>query len=189
MTTTDWKWKIIEAIERIKSRYNFIGHKTGVPFLAIVYPPEVERAFEKEWHIQIEALSPEIEGRFVNIVQITQNVISELGIDTVVGALSDFDNSENAKTDLGRMWIEEVKTSVRLEASRHSEGKPVIIIEGITALFPAAGPFMLMQSLWNDEQAELDCPVIVPIPGTVTGSRNYRFLGRFDELMYRGDLL
>lgn len=184
----DWNWKIGEAIERIKTRYDFIGRKTGVPFLAIVYPPEVDRAFLREWHIQIEALAPAIEGKFVNIVDITQYVITDLGIDTVATVLSDPDNSENAKTDLGRMWIEEVKNAVR-EAGSSSGGRTVITVEGITALFPAAGPFMLMQSLWNDEQASLDCPIIVPIPGTITGPRNYRFLGRFDELMYRGDLL
>ena len=142
----------------------------------------------REWHIQIEALAPTIEGKFVNIVDITQHVITDLGIDTVATVLSDPDNSENAKTDMGRMWIEEVKTAVR-EAGSSSGGRPVITVEGITALFPAAGPFMLMQSLWNDEQASLDCPIIVPIPGIITGPRNYRFLGRFDELMYRGDLL
>ncbi len=160
-----------------------------MPFLAIVYPPEVDRAFQKELQIQIEALAPGIEGRFVDIVEITQNVISDLGIETIITELSDPNNSENAKTDLGRMWIEEIKSAVRNASSVSSEGKPVIIIDGITALFPAAGPFMLMQSLWNDEQAKLNCPIIVPIPGMVTGPRNYRFLNRIDELMYRGDLL
>ena len=184
----DWNWKIGEAIERIKTRYNFIGRKTGVPFLAIVYPPEVDRAFLREWHIQTDALAPAISGKFVNIVEITQNVITDLGIDSVATVLSDPDNSENAKADLGRMWIEEVKAAVR-ELDSFSGARPVITIEGITALFPAAGPFMLMQSLWNDERASLDCPIIVPIPGTITGPRNYRFLGRIDELMYRGDLL
>ena len=33
MMQDDWKWKIVEAITRIQTRYDFIGRKTGVPFL------------------------------------------------------------------------------------------------------------------------------------------------------------
>ena len=39
----DWEWKLREAVERLRTRYEHIGRKTGAPFLAIVYPPEVER--------------------------------------------------------------------------------------------------------------------------------------------------
>ena len=38
-----------EAIERIRSRYEHIGRKTGAPFLAVVYPAELETAVLKEW--------------------------------------------------------------------------------------------------------------------------------------------
>jgi hypothetical protein len=62
-------------------------------------------------------LAPGIEGRFVDIVEITQNVISDLGIETIITELSDPNNSENAKTDLGRMWIEEIKSAVRNASS------------------------------------------------------------------------
>ena len=34
----DIAWKIKEAVARIKERYHFIGHQTGAPFLAIVFP-------------------------------------------------------------------------------------------------------------------------------------------------------
>ena len=39
MSKVDWEWKIREAVERIKTRYDHIGRKTGAPFLALVYPP------------------------------------------------------------------------------------------------------------------------------------------------------
>ena len=59
----DWRRKISEAIERIRSRYEFIGRKTGAPFLAVVYPAEVETAFLKEWRTQCATLQPEIDVR------------------------------------------------------------------------------------------------------------------------------
>ena len=52
MSSQDWQWKIGEAVERVRTRYEFIGRKTGAPFLAVVYPPEAETAFLKEWHAQ-----------------------------------------------------------------------------------------------------------------------------------------
>ena len=48
MSSQDWRWKIGEAIERVRTRYEFIGRKTGAPFLALVYPPVAEAAFLKE---------------------------------------------------------------------------------------------------------------------------------------------
>ena len=46
----DWRRKIAEAAERVRTRYGHIGRKTGAPFLAVVYPPEVESAALREWH-------------------------------------------------------------------------------------------------------------------------------------------
>lgn len=42
-TSDDWRWKIDEAIEIIRLRYDHVGSKTGAPFLAIVYEPQAER--------------------------------------------------------------------------------------------------------------------------------------------------
>ena len=58
MSSHDWRWKIGEAIERIRTRYDYIGRKTGAPFLALVYPPEAEPAVLKEWHTQDQCPSP-----------------------------------------------------------------------------------------------------------------------------------
>ena len=41
---SDWQWKLREAVDTIKARYDQIGRKTGAPFLAVVYPPEAEAA-------------------------------------------------------------------------------------------------------------------------------------------------
>ena len=56
MSSHDWRWKIGEAIERLRSRYEFVGRKTGAPFLAVVYPPELELAVLKEWRTQCATL-------------------------------------------------------------------------------------------------------------------------------------
>ena len=47
----DWQWKLREAVDTIRARYDQIGRKTGAPFLAIVYPPEAEAAVLKEWRV------------------------------------------------------------------------------------------------------------------------------------------
>jgi hypothetical protein len=46
-----------------------------------------------------------------------------------------------------------------------------------------------MQRLWDSQQSNLDGPVIVLIPGFLAGMRTYNFVGKYEELMYRGDLL
>ena len=46
-----------------------------------------------------------------------------------------------------------------------------------------------MQQLWDSAQSALLGPVVVLIPGTLTGPRTYAFLDAKSEFMYRGDLL
>ena len=74
MSSHDWRWKIGEAIERIRTRYDYIGRKTGAPFLAVLYPPEAELAVLKEWHTQTNALRPEFDVRTIDALDITQKV-------------------------------------------------------------------------------------------------------------------
>ncbi|MGD9938154.1 MAG: hypothetical protein AB7S61_11875 [Methanoregulaceae archaeon] len=188
--TGDWKRTIHEAIATIDTRYGAIGSTTGVPFLAIVYPPAVERGFWNELRFQLEALRPRIDARYLDLLSLTTRTIDELGLDTVIGSLEDPFTAVDARADLGRLWLDHAREEVRkLTTQTDRPGRPVIVIESIAALYPAAGPFMLMQTLWNDEEARLEAPVLVPIPGTREGPRSYRFLDRDVELMYRGDLL
>ena len=89
MSSRDWRWKIGEAIERIRTRYDYIGRKTGAPFLALVYPPDVEVAVLKEWHTQTNALRPEFDVRTIDTLEVTQKVLSDIGADNVVTSLDD----------------------------------------------------------------------------------------------------
>ena len=79
MSSHDWRWKIGEAIERIRTRYDYIGRKTGAPFLALVYPPEAELAVLKEWQTQTSALRPEFDVRTIDTLEITQQVLCAIG--------------------------------------------------------------------------------------------------------------
>lgn len=189
MTHNDWKWKIGEAITRIQTRYDFIGRKTGVPFLAVVYPVSAEVAVLREWHTQARALQPDIDVKTIDVLAVTQSVLSDLGVDNVVESLNDEEWGASAREDLNRLWVSAIADEVRLRMMEDSSGKPVLSIEHISALYPASGPWDVMQRLWNDAELSLDCPVIVLIPGALTGPRHYRFLDRRDEFMYRGDLL
>ncbi|MDO9112053.1 MAG: hypothetical protein Q7U40_15445, partial [Desulfatirhabdiaceae bacterium] len=67
----DISWKIKEAASRIKDRYDFIGHQTGAPFLAIVFPQEAELWTMKEWRAQAGIFSDRYDLITINILDIT----------------------------------------------------------------------------------------------------------------------
>ncbi len=189
MSSHDWRWKINEAIDRIRTRYEFIGRKTGAPFLALVYPPDVETAVLKEWRTQTEALRPEIDVRPVDAVEVTHGIIAEFGAENVVASIANPMPGSDPESELGQLWIKAMADSVQARLAEPGPGKPVVSLERMAALYPAAGPRGVMQRLWDSAQSTLNGPVIVLIPGHSVGSRTYAFVGSHDEFMYRGDLL
>ncbi len=187
--SSDWSWTIREAVERLKSRYEYIGRKTGAPFLALIYPPEVEAAFLKECKTQFGALGPEYDVRYVDVLECTMAVVDELGGDNIVGAIAEPMPGSSPETELGIMWINSLVHTVKERAKQNGDEKGVVVLERLAALYPATGPRALMQSMWDSEQSSLDCPVVVLIPGTLVESRVYSYLNQRVEFMYRGDIL
>jgi len=185
----NWQWKIGEAIERIKTRYEYIGRKTGAPFLAIVYPPEVETIFFKEWRTQTKVLKPDINIKTVNVLDVTQDIISDIGAQNIVESFLDPMPGSNPQRELGDLWIKSIAEKIHNILSETFSGKVVLCLEKLSSLYPAAGPRDIMHHLWDSGKSILNCPVIVLIPGTLPGCRNYSFLNKRDEFMYRGDLL
>ena len=186
---SNWKWKIGEAIERIKTRYEYIGRKTGAPFLAIIYQPEIETIFLKEWYTQTKALKPDIDIKTLNLLNITQDILSDIGTQNIVDSFLDPMPGSNPERELGDLWIKTISEKVHNILSWRSGTRSVICLEKLSALYPAAGPRDIMHNLWDSGKSILDCPVIVLIPGTLQGCRNYSFLNKKDEFMYRGDIL
>ncbi len=189
MSSHDWRWRIGEAVERIRSRYDYIGRKTGAPFLALVYPAEVEVAVLKEWQTQTAALRPEFDVRTVDALAVTQQVLSEIGADNIVAALKDPMPGSDPQMELGRLWLKAITETVQATLSATGTGRPVASLQRLAAVYPALGPRDVMQNLWDNNQSTLDGPVVVLIPGYVTGPRTFSFVGKHDEFMYRGDLL
>jgi len=189
VTSNDWKWKISEAIERIRTRYEFIGRKTGAPFLALIYPPGFERMVLREWQTQCATLSPEFEVRRVDILEVTQRTVSEFGADNLVAAMKDPMPGSDPQSELAEIWITAICEEVKARLREPGQGKPVASLERLAALYPACGPRDIMQRLWDSVQSELEGPVIVMIPGSRVDSRTYSFLSKRDEFMYRGDPL
>jgi len=188
--TVDWAWKLREAVERLKTQYDHIGRKTGARFLGIVYPPEAEAAALKEWHTIAESLKPEFDIRTVDVLAVTKAVVGELGAENVVESMANPMPGANVEAELGYMWVSTLAGEVRRCTKEPlPEGKVVIVLENVAALYPAAGPRNLMQKLWDQEQSCLPCPVVVLIPGTLREAKVYSFLNLEDELMYRGDIL
>ena len=85
----DWEWKLREAVERLRTRYEHIGRKTGAPFLAIVYPQEVERSLLKEWHTLAATLEPEFSIRAVDVLDVTARLVGQFGAESLVDSMKD----------------------------------------------------------------------------------------------------
>jgi hypothetical protein len=188
--SVDWAWKLREAVETLKTRYDHIGRKTGAPFLAVVYPPEAEAAVLKEWHTIATSLKSEFDIRTIDVLAVTRAVIDELGGQNVVEAMANPMPGANPEAELGTMWVTAVAAKVKGCATEPPpQGRVVIVLECLAALYPAAGPRDVMQKLWDQEQSFLAGPVMVLIPGTLIERKVYSFLNESDELMYRGDIL
>ena len=186
----DWGWKLREAVEAIKNRYDHIGRKTGAPFLGIVYPPEAEIAVLREWHTMAASLQPEFDIRTIDVLAVTKTVIEELGGENIVNAISHPMPGSSPETELASMWIAALEEKVKeCGTNPPPQGKIVIVLESLAALYPATGPRDLMQRLWDQNQTFLSGPVVVLIPGTLIERKVYSFLNQRDELMYRGDIL
>lgn len=189
-TPVDWSWKLREAVEAIRNRYDHIGRKTGAPFLGIVYPPEAEAAVFREWHTLAATLQPEFDVRTIDVLTVTKAVIDQLGGENIVNAIAQPMPGSSPETELAIMWLAALEERVKeFGFLPPPQGKIVIVLEGLAALYPATGPRDLMQRLWDQNQRFLNGPVVVLIPGTLIERKVYSFLGQRDELMYRGDIL
>jgi hypothetical protein len=187
--TGDWEWKLREGIDRIRTRYDHIGRKTGAPFLAIVYSPDTERAVLKEWHALAATLKPEFAVSTVDALDVTSRVIRQFGVEALVETLRDPMPGSDPTAELGAMWTHAMTTAVREAMIGGGAGRPVVVLERLAALYPASGPRAVMQTLWDDKHAALEGPVVLLVPGTLVEARVYSFLGCAEEFMYRGDIL
>ena len=190
MNGYDWRWKISEVVERLRTRYIYVGRKHGAPFLAVVYEPEAQSAVFVEWANQKKALAPDIDVRTVDILAVTQGVVDNFGAANVVEAMKNPMPGSDAALELSSLWIDAISKAVKCAFNDSTSSKPVVSLERLAALYPPIGPRHLMQSLWDSPDEVVGGPVIVLIPGTLTGEpRTYDFLGLKKEIMYRGDLL
>lgn len=182
-------WKIKEAASRIKNRYDFIGHQTGAPFLAIVFPQESELWTMKEWRAQAGIFTDQYDLITVNILDITTRCNDQLGIEDIISSQEDPMPGANPETELASLWISEIIASIQTKLDEHRGKPPVLVIEKTAALYPVAGPRFLLQQLWDLHSRMIQCPVVVFIPGRLLEQRVYHFLNTKEEFMYRGDIL
>jgi len=187
----DWRWKLREAVEQVRTRCEHIGRGTGAPFLAVVYTPEAERAVFREWHTLVGSLAPEFDVRTVDVLEVTSGVVRQFGAEALVESMKDPMPGSDPVSELGTMWTSAVAASVREAALKPGSGRPVVVLERLAALYPASGPRAVMQALWEGNHASLEGPVVLLIPGVLIEARVYHFVGdpRAEEFMYRGDIL
>src|SRR5437667_11312942 len=125
----DWEWKLREALDRVRTRYEHIGRKTGAPFLAVVYPPEAERSVLKEWHTLATTLEPEFSVHAVDVLEVTSRVIQQFGAQSLVESMKDPMPGSDPTCELGSMWTNAVATSVREAVARPGTGRPVVVLQ------------------------------------------------------------
>jgi len=188
-SVVDWGWKLREATDRVRTRYEHIGRKTGAPFLAIVYPPELERAVLREWRTLAATLEPEFLIRTVDVLDVTGRIVDRFGARALVDSMSEPMPGSDPTCELGSMWTNAVAAAVREAVARSGAGRPVVVLERLAALYPASGPRAVMQTLWDSDHAALEGPVVLLVPGILVEARVYRFVGQVEEFMYRGDIL
>ncbi len=185
----DWDWKLRETVERLKSSYEHLGRKTGAPFLAVVYPPEAEAAVQKEWRALQGALGAAYDLRYVDALAVVAAAVSDLGVENVLDALNNPMPGANPEAELGNLWVQAVAQAVRAQGAACCAPRPVVVVENLAALYPAASPRDLMQALWDTTDEQYDGPILLFIPGRLSEARVYEFLNQPREFMYRGDLL
>ena len=144
---SDWEWKLREAADRLRTRYEHIGRKTGAPFLAIVYQPGVERSLLKEWHTLSATLEPEFSIRTVDVLDVTTSIVREVGVESIVDSMKDPMPGSDPTSELGSMWTTSVAARVRDAAGKSASGRPIVVLERLAALYPASGPRAVMQAL------------------------------------------
>ncbi len=185
----DWEWKLREATERVRTRYDHIGRKTGAPFLAIVYPPQAERSVLREWRTLAATLEPELSIWPVDVLDVTARIVDQFGAHALVDSMRDPMPGSDPTSELGSMWTNAVAAAVHDAVARPGTGRPVVVLERLAALYPASGPRAVMQTLWDSDRAALEGPVVLLVPGILVEARVYRFVGQVEEFMYRGDIL
>jgi len=188
--SVDWAQKLRQAIERITTRYEHIGRKTGAPFLAIVYPPDSEREVLREWKTLTDSLCSDYDFREIDAMALTVVETKKHGVQNIISLLEDPMPGSNAESELGQIWVTAVANAVKEKSQKPSKGKRIVVVlKGLAALHPVTGPRAVMQTLWDSQQSILDGPVVVFIPGSLVESRVYKFLNLREEFMYRGDIL
>jgi len=185
----EWHKHLCEAVGWIQTRYHHIGRKTGAPFLAVVYPPDIEHEVFREWDAQIKSLNSEFAVKELDLLEITQTATHEIGLDTVLETFDVPAPGSNPERELANLWLTAIADEIDAAFRTMPAGKPLIVLKSLAALYPVTGPQMVMQRLWDKEQESLEGPVIFLIPGTLTEPRRYSFLNLVDEYMYRGDIL
>lgn len=182
-------WKIKEAILKLKNNYDFIGHKTGAPFLGIVYNHSEEQWFYKEWDAQVQSIANEFVFFDIDFLKLIHNCISNLGINEAIDAINNPMRGNSPYNGLAELFIDDTIEIIKEKLSNPSNKKPILVLKKLDALFPVTTPHTLFQNLWDIHGNILKCPVVCLIPGKNSNGRSYLFLNEIQELMYRGDLL
>jgi hypothetical protein len=170
MTEVDWGWKLREAAERIRTRNEHIGRKTGAAFSPSCTRPRPNES-SCEWHVLAATLAPEFEVRAIDVLDVTMRGGRPGGSGIDEGPHAGLDPGVRARGRLGRAVVADVRTA----AGRPGSGVPHLSWSASLPV-PGSGSRVVVQALWDSDQA-FDCPLILFGPGRA---------GRGDESIASG---
>jgi hypothetical protein len=185
----DIAWKLKEAASRIQQSYSSIGHQRGAPFIAIVFPHELEPWVGNEWCTQAAIFSDQYDLIDIDLLAITTRCDDNLGLENIIAAEDDPMPGADLNAELANLWVSEIIATIEDRLAAHHGKPPVLVIEKTAALHPVTGPRFIMQQLWDRHSDKIQCPVVIFIPGRLVEKRVYLFLNTQEEFMYRGEIL
>lgn len=185
----DWRNRLAEAAELIRTRYDAIG-ANGAPFLIVTYPEDAELAVLEEWGVQSRALQPEFEPVYVDVAAEWGRMEEEIGLANIEAMTSDPMPGSDPIAELGDMFATRVTTLIQTGYAGSTAAKPFMTVQGLGRMYPFGTPALLMHRAWDHAGAMIaGRPVVFLTPGTYVSPQEYIFMGERREHVYRGRLI
>ena len=142
-----------DAVGRLHTAYDNIGHSSGRPYLYFVYPPEHELYLRR---LADEQLRNDGDLRYVHIDLLDLTLASLAGQETQrEQLLADAQRGTSAGVSIVLRWARELSRQVQEQLAQATDtGRPVVVLRGLAALHPLGNPTALMEAVAENEPCD-----------------------------------
>lgn len=183
-------------LQRIADVYDGLGHSSGRPYLYFVYPLDKEQYVRR---LADDNMTDSNDLTFLHVDLLPLTIESLDGQEEKRRALlNDGVKGHGAGGSIVRLWARRLQRAIDEGiAALTLQGRPVIVLRGLGALYPLGNPTTLMEAVAEreprDPRTGKVLPIVLLVPGThpPQSSRTYDFMGRVDQRLsfYRGEEL